>query len=99
MGQLLEVAIALLYRDNCFLMQLRDNLPGIIRLCCLGFLATQTLSSFKHDLFLILLDRKVENSIVIIYCPCCAKQLNTSIVPNLRDYSKQATYMTDPVHI
>ncbi|MBE9076073.1 NUDIX hydrolase [Romeria aff. gracilis LEGE 07310] len=30
MGQLLEVAIALLYRDNCFLMQLRDDLPSII---------------------------------------------------------------------
>lgn len=29
-GQPIEVAIALLYQDDCFLMQLRDDLPSII---------------------------------------------------------------------
>ncbi len=31
------VAIAILYRQNCFLMQLRDNIPGIVYPGCWGF--------------------------------------------------------------
>ncbi|MFO0408774.1 MAG: NUDIX hydrolase, partial [Dolichospermum sp.] len=33
-GQLVNVAVAILYRDNKFLMQLRDNIPNIIAPGC-----------------------------------------------------------------
>ncbi|MFN7528302.1 MAG: NUDIX hydrolase [Dolichospermum sp.] len=33
-GQLVNVAVAILYRDNKFLMQLRDNIPTIIAPGC-----------------------------------------------------------------
>ncbi|MBW4647307.1 MAG: NUDIX hydrolase [Kastovskya adunca ATA6-11-RM4] len=36
-NQLVEVAIAIIHRQNQFLMQLRDNIPGIIYPGCWGF--------------------------------------------------------------